>query len=147
VSSTKGDGKHQPVGSLLDLLDIDNSVQGGAMDLNLTVNSGWTGFYNNTTADSLYPMDELGDGGEDEGYGYYPPIKQPPYMILVLSLAYLLIFLCALVGNVMVVVVVVRTPRMHNVTNYLIANLALADILVAIFCIPLTLLANIYSGK
>ena len=74
-------------------------------------------------------------------------LKQTPYMILVFSVAYLLIFLCALVGNTMVVMVVIKTPRMRNVTNYLIANLAVADILVAIFCIPLTLLDNIFSGK
>ncbi|XP_076458625.1 neuropeptide SIFamide receptor-like [Babylonia areolata] len=81
-----------------------------------------------------------------QGHSEYPPIKQPSYMIFVFSLAYLLIFLCALVGNTMVVIVVVRTPRMRSVTNYLIANLAVADILVAVFCIPITLLSNIFSG-
>nr|KAG5713403.1 hypothetical protein BaRGS_024951 [Batillaria attramentaria] len=89
--------------------------------------------------------DTDGMGAEGQKVEVYSTIKQPPYLIFVFSLAYLLIFLCALVGNTMVVLVVVRTPRMRSVTNYLIANLAVADILVAIFCIPITLLSNIYS--
>ena len=97
----------------------------------------------------LMDMSNLTDGhellsGEPTDY---PPIKQPAYMIFVYSLAYLLIFLCALIGNTMVIVVVIRTPHMRNVTNYLIANLAVADILVAVFCIPITLLSNIFSGE
>ena len=97
----------------------------------------------------LLDMSNLTEGGElpaGEATAY-PPIKQPAYMIFVYSLAYLLIFLCALIGNTMVIIVVIRTPRMRNVTNYLIANLAVADILVAIFCIPITLLSNIFSGE
>ncbi|KAK2158720.1 hypothetical protein LSH36_165g07000 [Paralvinella palmiformis] len=36
---------------------------------------------------------------------------------------------------------------MHTVTNYFIVNLAIADILVCIFCLPITLLSNLYTGK
>lgn len=78
---------------------------------------------------------------------YYPLVKQPMHMIIIYSLAYSIIFLCALVGNVMVIAVVYRHPRMHTVTNYFIVNLAFADILVVIFCLPITLMANLFTGK
>jgi len=80
-------------------------------------------------------------------YYYYPPIKQPVYMIVLLSLAYVSVFILALVGNSLVIAVVYKNPGMRNTTNYFIVNLAIADILVAILCIPLTLLDNIYTGK
>ncbi|ESO88967.1 hypothetical protein LOTGIDRAFT_106319 [Lottia gigantea] len=67
-------------------------------------------------------------------------------MIIIYSITYFIIFMCALVGNTMVVLIVIKTPNMRTVTNYFIANLAIGDILVAIFCIPITLLSNIFSG-
>jgi hypothetical protein len=50
-------------------------------------------------------------------------------------------------GNCVVVAVVRRTPRMRNATNVFIANLACADLLVNVLCLPFTLLSNILSGE
>ena len=36
---------------------------------------------------------------------------------------------------------------MHNVTNYFIVNLAIADMCVCFVCLPITLLSNIYTGQ
>lgn len=58
--------------------------------------------------------------------------------------AYLLVFAVGLVGNYFVIAVVYRSPRMRTVTNFFIVNLAVADILVIIFCLPATLLSNIF---
>ncbi|XP_055525569.1 RYamide receptor-like [Wyeomyia smithii] len=55
---------------------------------------------------------------------------------MLIYLAYTTIFLISVVGNVAVLLVVVLIPRMKTVTNYFIANLALGDILMTIFCIP-----------
>jgi len=51
------------------------------------------------------------------------------------------------VGNSLIVWIVLCNPRMRNVTNYFIVNLAVADILVCVFCLPITLLSNLFSGK
>jgi len=51
------------------------------------------------------------------------------------------------VGNSLIVWIVLCNPRMRNVTNYFIVNLAVADILVCVFCLPITLLTNLLSGK
>ena len=51
------------------------------------------------------------------------------------------------VGNSLIVWIVLFNPSMRNVTNYFIVNLAVADILVCVFCLPITLLSNLLSGK
>ncbi|GLV41218.1 SIFamide receptor [Carabus blaptoides fortunei] len=65
-------------------------------------------------------------------------------MTAVYCVAYLLVFAVGLVGNCFVIAVVFRSPRMRTVTNFFIVNLAVADILVIIFCLPATLMSNIF---
>lgn len=65
-------------------------------------------------------------------------------MTAVYCAAYLLVFLVGLVGNCFVIAVVYRSPRMRTVTNFFIVNLAFADILVIVFCLPATLMSNIF---
>ena len=64
------------------------------------------------------------------------------YQIILLSLAYGIISLLALIGNSSIIYIVIYNRRMHSVTNYFICNLALADCLVACFAIPFQV--NIY---
>lgn len=75
---------------------------------------------------------------------------------VILSLAYLVVFLLGLVGNASVLWVVfgLRRTSSHSmfancnkVFNGLIANLALADLLVIICCLPATLVGNILTRK
>ncbi|XP_075400946.1 pyroglutamylated RF-amide peptide receptor [Tenrec ecaudatus] len=54
-----------------------------------------------------------------------------------------LIFALALFGNALVVYVVTRSKVMRTVTNIFICSLALSDLLITFFCIPVTLLQNI----
>lgn len=65
-------------------------------------------------------------------------------MTAVYCVAYLLVFIVGLVGNCFVIAVVYRSPRMRTVTNFFIVNLAVADILVIVFCLPATLMSNIF---
>ncbi|KAF4528055.1 hypothetical protein B566_EDAN012016 [Ephemera danica] len=65
---------------------------------------------------------------------------------IVLCIAYSAVCVLGVVGNCVVVAVVRRTPRMRNATNVFIANLACADLLVNVICLPFTLLSNILSA-
>lgn len=65
-------------------------------------------------------------------------------MTAVYCAAYLLVFVVGLIGNCFVIAVVYRSPRMRTVTNFFIVNLAVADILVIVFCLPATLMSNIF---
>ncbi|XP_041451598.1 neuropeptide SIFamide receptor-like [Drosophila obscura] len=68
-------------------------------------------------------------------------------MSIVYIVAYIVVFLVGLIGNSFVIAVVLRAPRMRTVTNYFIVNLAIADILVIVFCLPATLIGNIFVRK
>ncbi|KAK8762195.1 hypothetical protein V5799_026538 [Amblyomma americanum] len=71
-------------------------------------------------------------------------MRYSPSIVAVFCLAYTVVFIIGLLGNSFVVAVVARSPRMRTVTNYFIVNLAMADILVVVFCIPATLVGNIF---
>lgn len=58
------------------------------------------------------------------------------YQVILLSFAYGIISLLAVLGNSCIIYIILRNRRMHSVTNYFICNLALADCLVACFAIP-----------
>ena len=66
---------------------------------------------------------------------------------VILAIAYSIVFIVGIVGNSFVVAIVCKSPRMRTVTNYFIANLAFADILVLLFCLPATLVGNLFIRK
>ncbi|XP_050540375.1 neuropeptide SIFamide receptor-like isoform X2 [Daktulosphaira vitifoliae] len=61
---------------------------------------------------------------------------------LVIFVVHIIVFLIGLIGNMMVISVVFRIPRMQNTTNYFIANLAMADIFVTLITLPLHFFFN-----
>uniref|UniRef100_A0A1A9VF93 G-protein coupled receptors family 1 profile domain-containing protein n=1 Tax=Glossina austeni TaxID=7395 RepID=A0A1A9VF93_GLOAU len=60
----------------------------------------------------------------------------PVGLIILLSILYGLISILAIIGNCLVIWIVATAKQMHTVTNMYIANLAFADVIIAVFCIP-----------
>lgn len=58
------------------------------------------------------------------------------YFNVIVYIMYISIFLAALIGNGLICFIIQSLPRMRTVTNYFIANLAMGDILMSLFCIP-----------
>ncbi|XP_064102490.1 RYamide receptor-like [Macrobrachium nipponense] len=58
-----------------------------------------------------------------------------PYMPLVYVM-YSSIFIIALLGNSLVLYTIITSRKMHTVTNLFIANLAVGDLLIMVFCVP-----------
>ncbi|XP_023694605.1 neuropeptide Y receptor Y7 [Paramormyrops kingsleyae] len=58
---------------------------------------------------------------------------------IALIAAYSLIILLGLLGNSLVIYMIIRYRNMRTVTNFFIANLALADLMVDSLCLPFTL--------
>jgi hypothetical protein len=56
---------------------------------------------------------------------------------------YISIFVIALLGNGIVCYIVYASPRMKTVTNYFIANLAVGDILMSLFCVPFSFFSTL----
>ncbi|KAL9698341.1 hypothetical protein quinque_001782 [Culex quinquefasciatus] len=87
-------------------------------------------------------MTALNDTGP---YGEYELFyRHSSTMTAVYCVAYFVVFIVGLIGNSFVIAVVFRAPRMRTVTNFFIVNLALADVLVIVFCLPATLMSNIF---
>lgn len=59
-----------------------------------------------------------------------------PYFKTMVYLMYISIFVVAMFGNGIVCYIVISSPRMKTVTNFFIANLAVGDILMSLFCVP-----------
>ena len=57
---------------------------------------------------------------------------------IIVPILFAIIMIVGLVGNSLVVIVVKCNPQMCSTTNLLIINLAIADLLFIIFCVPFT---------
>ncbi len=56
---------------------------------------------------------------------------------------YTIIFLLAIIGNLLVILTLVQSRRMRTITNLFLLNLAVSDLLLGIFCMPFTLIGKI----
>ncbi|XP_074806144.1 neuropeptide Y receptor type 2 isoform X1 [Natator depressus] len=71
-----------------------------------------------------------------------PELKDSTNLVevqIVLIIAYCFIILLGVMGNSLVIHVVIKFKSMRTVTNFFIANLAVADLLVNTLCLPFTL--------
>ncbi|KAI5278913.1 neuropeptide FF receptor 2 [Manis pentadactyla] len=82
----------------------------------------------------------------DSNITYVNYYLHKPQVAAVYIISYFLIFFLCMVGNTVVCFTVMRNKHMHTVTNLFILNLAISDLLVGIFCMPITLLDNIIAG-
>ena len=56
---------------------------------------------------------------------------------------YTLIFLLSIIGNSLVILTLIRNRRMRTVTNVFLLNLSISDLLLAVFCMPFTLIPQL----
>ncbi|XP_073837619.1 capability receptor [Musca autumnalis] len=64
------------------------------------------------------------------------PKTLPLYKALLVTVVYGIVFISALVGNVLICVVIVRHESMHSATNYYLFSLAVSDLIYLIFGLP-----------
>ncbi|XP_072396328.1 orexin/Hypocretin receptor type 1-like [Diabrotica undecimpunctata] len=87
-----------------------------------------------------YSNDSVG-----ESYDDYIELMSPKSWTWVLIFCHFVVFVIGLVGNCLVCVAVYRNHTMRTVTNYFIVNLAVADFLVILFCLPPSVVWDVTS--
>lgn len=80
-------------------------------------------------------------------YPYPLELQTQPFIHVVAKISvYVIIILTALVGNVLVILVVVKNKRMRTTTNYFIVNLAVSDLMVIAWCCWVYLVDDLSEG-
>ncbi|XP_062864994.1 neuropeptide Y receptor type 2 [Trichomycterus rosablanca] len=114
----------------------------GSMDINGQENvtgedAGVSSFWNCCTS-----LDVPDDGALLEG------LEDSTKLVcvqVILILAYSTIIVSGVTGNSLVIFVVYKFRNLRTVTNFFIANLAVADLLVNALCLPFTLMSTLYG--
>lgn len=104
-----------------------------------------------TYDDVYYDFSVLDYDNETLDYKIIPYLgeikKVPLYEIVLKSYLYAMIIFFSLVGNTLIIVVVLRHKQMRTTTNFYIVNLAVADILVTVFCTWVHLVNNLNNNN
>lgn len=140
-------GASQPLAG--SLVEGGPSLGLGTINSNSSQETSPTIYSSSSTAPSSAPASNANNvlelsAFEAAHYGYF---RHSTLTSVILTVAYTIVFVVGIVGNSFVVAIVCKSPRMRTVTNYFIANLALADILVLLFCLPATLVGNLFIRK
>lgn len=72
----------------------------------------------------------------------YEPESQKPTVKALLIVAYSVIIVMSLFGNMLVCHVVLKNKRMHSATSLFIVNLAVSDIMITLLNTPFTLVSS-----
>uniref|UniRef100_A0A914I5W1 G-protein coupled receptors family 1 profile domain-containing protein n=1 Tax=Globodera rostochiensis TaxID=31243 RepID=A0A914I5W1_GLORO len=71
--------------------------------------------------------------------------RVPPSLFTVFVSFYAAVFFCGLIGNTFVVAAIAMNKTFRTATDWLISSLAIADLLILVFCLPSTLLNNLLT--
>lgn len=98
---------------------------------------------NNVTTNTTVHQMMMSDSSDSAAEGVDPGGNNPVLPLCanckVFAIAlYSLLSAVAFVGNALILTVIVRFRQLRTPTNMLIANLAVGDLMISIFCIPLS---------
>ncbi|KAG5873041.1 hypothetical protein JTB14_010524 [Gonioctena quinquepunctata] len=67
---------------------------------------------------------------------YFGPQRDAIYIVVPLTIVYVIIFITGTIGNVSTCVVIARNKSMHTATNYYLFSLAISDLLLLVTGLP-----------
>lgn len=107
--------------------------------ISMSTDYGRDGYLPSTTTDMSADNASFAPNATDEGFIIFTDdLFRKPFVQFIFSVLYVVIFFLGMFGNFLVCFVVARQRTMQTVTNFFITNLALADILLCLFCVTLT---------
>lgn len=133
--------------------DTDNSFEDTSDYNYYLMNSGGPSFTDNLEVTTSLPSNFTNSSHPPNPLDIWWNVFDEKYLrhsmnwTVALIIAYTLILIIGIIGNCMVILVVVFRPQMRTVTNMFIMNLAVADLFVIVFCVPGTLVSNIFTRK
>lgn len=95
-------------------------------------------FYPTTAGNPMQPAPATDQAWQQQSAANEQTPAYMQHMTLVLVILHLSVFISGLVGNSLVCLSVYRNKSLQTVTNYYIVNLAVADFLVILICLPPT---------
>ena len=122
--------------------NIDNLDVNTTVTYHITYNTN-DSYYNDTIDDTVIPNITIynntsiyQDYWDNDTHGNWtlsgdPELKENYYYLILAIFSVLTVF-----GNVLVILSVYKERTLRNVTNYFIVSLAIADLFVALFCMP-----------
>lgn len=64
------------------------------------------------------------------------PKRDPLYIVIPITVMYLVIFVTGVIGNISTCIVISRNKSMHTATNYYLFSLAMSDLLLLLAGLP-----------
>jgi len=74
---------------------------------------------------------------EEYDYDYETSVGQIPLELVPVTVVYGLTLIVGAVGNILVIVAILRFKRLQSVTNIFLVSLASADLLIVTVCLPI----------
>ncbi|XP_062124596.1 allatostatin-A receptor isoform X1 [Drosophila sulfurigaster albostrigata] len=105
------------------------------LELNLSSSHDWL-LHEVTTMSSINNGSNSTDNDQGFSYAEFEEIRS--VIRWVVPICFGIIAITGFLGNLLVILVVVLNKNMHSTTNLLIVNLAAADLMFVIFCVPFT---------
>lgn len=72
----------------------------------------------------------------DNSSFFYGPKRDPLYVVIPMTIIYVLIFITGVIGNISTCIVISKNKSMHTATNYYLFSLAISDFLLLISGVP-----------
>lgn len=89
-----------------------------------------------TASENNYRISQVFENNVDNLTSIYGPRRDPLYVVVPITVIYMIIFVTGVIGNISTCIVISRNRSMHTATNYYLFSLAISDFLLLLSGVP-----------